>query len=233
MKPEKNAAKISGSHRQSNGGDAGLSFEAELKKLYNKYSDLKVVELEGKHRLKSRRSVLTHVPKGGVGAEIGVFTGLFSEVLVEIIQPKKLFLVDPWAQMHGELYPNWGAYTAHRRLPTLAAKEVVKLRAHYMNTECTIVESLSIDWLNTFKRPFLDWVYLDASHKYDAVMADLHKISSRMLPGGLILGDDCWPESDKLSRGVATALHDFIETTDYEFQHLDEHGQWAISLCNI
>ena len=59
-------------------------------------------EMTTDHRISDRRFLADMLPKGGIGAEIGVFTGLFSTVLLEIARPKKIYFVDPW----------WGELTA-------------------------------------------------------------------------------------------------------------------------
>jgi hypothetical protein len=68
------------------------------------------------------------LPKGGIGAEIGVFTGLFSTVLLEIARPKKIYFVDPWWKAYGRNYPDWGRYTDYGRLSTKAAYEIALRR---------------------------------------------------------------------------------------------------------
>ena len=46
-------------------------------------------------RQKSRRDLLLHsIPKYSIGAEIGVHQGDFSEQILTITKPKKLFLID-------------------------------------------------------------------------------------------------------------------------------------------
>ena len=78
-------------------------------------------------RLEKRRWVLELLPKGGVGVEIGVFRGHFSNLICQIAQPRKLYLVDPWTTL-GETF-GWGkAYTNFDTLPTRVARE--DARAH-------------------------------------------------------------------------------------------------------
>jgi len=43
-----------------------------------------------------RQCVLDRLPQHSVGAEIGVYKGEFSEMLVGELHPKKLHLIDPW-----------------------------------------------------------------------------------------------------------------------------------------
>ena len=44
-----------------------------------------------------RKFLLEMMPKHSVCAEIGVSQGLFTEEILEVVQPKKLHLIDPWA----------------------------------------------------------------------------------------------------------------------------------------
>ena len=43
-----------------------------------------------------REQLLHFLPKGGVGAEVGVAEGAFSAPLLEIAAPTRLHLIDPW-----------------------------------------------------------------------------------------------------------------------------------------
>ena len=44
----------------------------------------------------TRTDILDLIPKGGIFAEIGVFTGDFSEEILNRISPDILYLVDIW-----------------------------------------------------------------------------------------------------------------------------------------
>ena len=44
-----------------------------------------------------RKFLLEMMPKNSVCAEIGVNQGQFSKEILEVVQPKKLHLIDPWA----------------------------------------------------------------------------------------------------------------------------------------
>src|SRR5829696_286727 len=68
-------------------------------------------------RSRKRDFLSQYVAKGGVGAELGVFWGHFSEVLLSDFQPRTLFLVDLW-DLQGEFFPDRGAYTDFGRLRT-------------------------------------------------------------------------------------------------------------------
>ncbi len=42
------------------------------------------------------------LPKGGVGAELGVWKGEFSVRLLKGAKPRQLYLIDPWRQLEQE-----------------------------------------------------------------------------------------------------------------------------------
>jgi len=46
-----------------------------------------------------RRWILDYVPEGTIGAEVGVFRGHFSELILRRQKPKKLYLIDPWRKL--------------------------------------------------------------------------------------------------------------------------------------
>lgn len=197
-------------------------------KLDSLYQEVAIAEFSGKHRIEQRKHLLRLIPKGGVGAEIGVFTGLFSEVLAEICQPKKIFLVDPWDKLHGSHYPNWGGYTNNVRVPTDGAKLAVKIRSKEMSCKSKIVCDYSGEFLGSLKKGSLDWVYLDANHEESSVMNDLNSIHNVIKDDGIISGDDCWISNDMRPNGVYLAISRFCSEKKYRIVHLDAFGQWAI-----
>src|SRR5512141_3080259 len=48
------------------------------------------------HPTKGRRWLLEMLPKGSVGAEIGVWRGDFSALIIDVVRPHLLHLIDPW-----------------------------------------------------------------------------------------------------------------------------------------
>lgn len=196
--------------------------------LYEKYPELELVEKSGHHRLDVRKGVLRHAPRNSIGAEIGVFTGLFSDVLAEEIPSERIYLVDPWSKLHGSHFPDWGHYSANIALSTEVAKEAALWRAKTAHSECIIVEDFSTDWLNRFSKPFLGWVYLDAKHSYEAVMEDLFAIEKCLLPDGTIMGDDMWIPGKQGISAVYFAVRTFCQKMGFDVIHIDQHGQWAI-----
>lgn len=204
----------------------------DMSALYRAYPSLEKVERADIHRINGRRQIVSMIPKNKVGAEIGVFTGVFSEFLMAKTRPKRLTLIDPWEKAHGALFPKWGEYTAQGTLETEAARKAVEFRAAKLPGKVSVVTDFSTNWLSEQAFGSLDWVYLDATHKYENVLDDLRAIEPALSDDGLVLGDDCWTDPKAPHFGVFRAVRDFCSEGAFEIFRIDHHGQWAIRRKN-
>ncbi len=205
------------------------ALKIDMTQMYRSHPLLKQVEMGGRHRLTKRRHILQLVPEGKIGAEIGVYTGMFAEVLDRDLSPKKLYLIDPWHLLHGECYPNWGGYSANVALPTKAALDAVTFRAEKFDSDCVVVQAFAEDWLSDNRSLQLDWAYVDGSHNYDEVLELLMSLDKVVARNGIIIGDDCWVTKDGKMSEVFYAIRDFTRKKNYQFIRMDGHGQWAIT----
>lgn len=116
------------------------------------------------------------------GAEIGVYKGDFSRWLCK--GGLELYSIDPWLAYEGYVYDK-----VHRqeRQETLYASAKEKL-APYHN--CHIIRKTSMEALNYFEDESLDFVYIDANHKFKYVVEDIHEWSKKVRKGGIISGHD-------------------------------------------
>jgi len=200
-----------------------------MSEVYALHSALKEVEAAVDHRISQRSRIVQMIPPSSIGAEIGVFTGVFSEYLAKKATPKTLFLVDPWSRAFGEFYPNWGKYTAFGTLTCAAGEAAARYRAERCTGRIEVVVDSGENWLRSMPSELsLDWVYLDAAHKFDAVLADLTAISTRLARGGLIFGDDCWTNRDSKHFGVFCAVQEFCRIKPFEIVRIDHDGQYAL-----
>jgi len=175
-------------------------------------------------RLQARRWVLDHVPKGGTGAEIGVFRGHFSEMICEIARPGLLYLVDPWS-IDRETF-GWGReYTDFGRLRTADARdEAIARTARHPRTRTIVIEDYYPACAARITHP-LDFAYLDASHGQASTLRELER---QIRPDGIILGDDWTHQRDHQHHGVFLAVAEFIRTAPWEVIQAGPGGQWAI-----
>lgn len=187
-------------------------------------------ELGIDHRVRARRFIAELVPKGGVGAEIGVFTGLFSAMLLDVARPRLFHAVDLWWEAFGEHYPDWGAYTAHGRLSTRAAHAAAtrRIARHARGAEWHMVVEYSAVWLAGLPRHHLDWAYLDTGHTFEGTREELALLASRLRPGGVLIGDDWDDNPASPHHGVSLAARNAIGAGAFELIGTYPFKQYAL-----
>jgi hypothetical protein len=186
-------------------------------------------ELLAKHRVAERCFLLDYIQAGSVGAELGVFTGLFSSVLARQAKVRQVTFVDPWWLAFGETYPSWGAYTAHGALSTRVAHQLATRRVARPGLPGRIIEpAFSYDWLQAQPDYSLDWVYLDSTHTYEGTKAELELLDAKIKPDGVILGDDWQQNRAARHHGVCLAVNEFVKACDFEFALSGVATQWVL-----
>src|SRR4029450_3889957 len=167
---------------------------------------------------------------GTVGAELGVFTGLFAQAILETVRPAVLHLVDPWWLAYGELSPDWGASPAGGTLPTRVAHAAAVARTEAAGGECEVHVhvSTSAAWLRSLPDASLDWAYVDSTHYYRETLQEVTLVQHKLRPDGIVLGDDWRPEPSDAHHGVFRAVHELVRAGLWDVLRADEHAQWAL-----
>lgn len=147
---------------------------------------------------------------GRVGVEVGVWKGDFSRALLRPPSAFVLHLVDPWAtaasrQGHQALDLRHANQTVHER--NYAA--VKALRDTLSPGRVVLHANLSLGAAATFAPASVDFVYLDADHRREAVERDLAAWWPTLTPDGALLGHDYGPAC-LLHRCVRGAVNDFV-----------------------
>lgn len=197
----------------------------DMSPIYMKYPLLEEVENFVDPRFERRRAILYHAPRNKRGAEIGVFTGQFSEMLVDILSPTEFHAIDPWFSLYGDYFPNWGEYSAHGKLETRAGYEAAIHRTERFKG-VNVVAKPALEWIETVEPGTLDWVYVDSTHQYESTLAELNALANVLADDGVILGDDCWPNRAHHHYGVYRAVRDFVRANNFEMLEI-AGGQWA------
>jgi methyltransferase family protein len=187
-------------------------------------------ELRYNHRVAERTFILDFIPPNSVGAELGVFTGLFSSLIARNRKIARVTFVDPWWEAFGEFYPDgWGRYSDFGRLRTRDAYETARARVARAKLPNRFVEvGTSYDWLESQPDETLDWVYLDTSHKYEGTQRELKLLNRKMKYDGVIIGDDWYPDQDHRHHGVYLAVNEFIKSSDFELALPSHNFQWIL-----
>lgn len=134
----------------------------------------------------NRNELLNYFPKKMRIAELGVFAGEFSEIILRSLEPSELFLVDifPESIVSGDKNGN---NIIHMNL----ADHYNVLLAKYKNIpKVRIIKSNTFEFLNSLDDYYLDLVYIDADHSYNAVKSDLELSLKKVKKNGMILGHD-------------------------------------------
>lgn len=136
-----------------------------------------------------------------VGAEVGVFGGYFSEVLLKNIPNLELTCVDVWG---------WGKYQR-------AEEECLARLAPY---NVRIIKNYSVEAAKEVDDNSLDFVYIDAAHDYENVKADLKAWAPKVKVGGIIAGDDFY-DFPSGKGGVMRAATEFTSHYQYNLRLTD------------
>ncbi len=121
-------------------------------------------QLDGAALLNDRGELLRRLPTGGRVCELGTFRGDFARQILDVVQPEELHLVDVTFE--------------NCRQDVL---EDPRVRRH---------ETMTTTYLAAADTPDFDWIYVDADHAYDAVVADIAAAKGRVKPGGLLVFND-------------------------------------------
>ena len=160
--------------------------------------------LDGAVLLPDRFAMVETFPHG-VGAEIGVAFGDFSEKLLP--RASKLYLIDNW---EGERYGPGKKIVEDKFAAEIARKQVVLLRGK------------SVDMMKRIPDHSLDWIYIDSDHSLPTTRSELKLALAKVKPDGVIAGDDFSVGNPRkgLPYGVITAVHEFCLEHGWKFTHL-------------
>lgn len=176
----------------------------------------------------ARMKLLKRLPKGSTGAEIGTYMGAFASQIVEHVQPKTLYLIDPWiAQFSEDQVGSW--YETVEQDYMDSVHDMVKQRFSDLNgpTDIIILRDYSSSALATLPDGCLDWCYIDGDHAYPAVRNDLELGFAKVRSGGFISGDDHEIVDQWWKDNVVRAVREFVDAYPVDFV-MNEGAQFLL-----
>lgn len=157
-----------------------------------------------------RRSMLSKMPKGGVCVEVGVWRAEFSTILKDVLSPKQLYLIDPWAVQDDAAGGASLAGAKDREKMDLIHDQVAtKFASEIADGAVTIIRDYSAPALAKFDDASIDFTYLDGDHSFEGVLADLDALFPKLKPGGVVMLDD-YHQKGWWGDGVIRALNTFV-----------------------
>jgi len=128
------------------------------------------------------------------GAEVGVKQGVYSEILCKANPNINLYSIDGW-----EVYVD-SIYGSEEDLNSWYSETKEKLSI-YPNSR--VVKGFSMDVVKTFEDNSLDFVYIDANHRYKFIYEDLTEWAKKVKIGGIISGHDfLFSHNCKVSKAI-------------------------------
>ena len=115
-----------------------------------------------------------------VGAEVGVQSGRFSEVICKKNPGVKLYAIDPWTP-YADITSN------QEEIDAFEAETRTRLEPY----KSEIMKMTSLEAADRIEDDSLDFVYIDGNHDFINVTQDLHAWSPKVRSGGIISGHDC------------------------------------------
>lgn len=152
-----------------------------------------------------------------VGVEVGVLRGRLSEYLLTKHLGITLHMVD-WWQAFAEDDPVRSWSIAHQEPCAQQSAEQVEDNYHAaravaarFGARAVIHRGKSVDVAAEFADASLDFVFIDADHRYEAVVADIAAWFPKVKPGGWVGGHDYG--TPELGGEVSRAVDEFIKRT--------------------
>ena len=160
----------------------------------------------------TRNEMLDTLPKNLVIAELGVFKGEFSEIIIDRCNPKELVLIDLWGEdkiMSGDVDGNNVQKFDGSKLYTLV------LDKFSQNKNVVIHKNYTTNALSEYPDDYFDMIYIDADHSYSGCKADLEIAYKKVKHNGYIMGHDYEQNFEKSKNlykfGVNQAVNEFCE----------------------
>jgi hypothetical protein len=169
--------------------------------------------------LPNREAWLATIPEGSTIAEIGVANGDFSEAILRLSKPDRLYLVDAWHTLR--FAPGF------ERVSLRFGEEIKSGRVE-------IRRGYSTDVLRMFAHGSLDIVYIDTTHAYALTAEELALCEPLIKPHGRIAGHDYCEVNAVMGQpyGVIQAVHEFCLARNWVFDALSlaPDGHMSFSL---
>jgi len=174
-------------------------------------------------KIKDRLALAKHV-SGIVGprpriVEVGVLKGHFVSNYRKFFKDPFIYLVD-----------SWKSERLYRGQPCDSYNATAMRVRNWENV--SIVKADSLKAAEQFEDNSLDWVYIDADHRYESVKKDLEAWWPKVREGGIMSGHDfdrITPDKDPSLFGVKKAVVEFFGEGCFDTTNERNYNSWYIT----
>lgn len=140
-----------------------------------------MINIENRNQLPQ---LFESVRKNNKGVEVGTFKGEYSKEILKTWNGK-LYLVDVWRELNNADYNDSSNQREYQKIITECCNNI-------KNNEdrCFMIRSDSKNAAELFDDETLDFVYIDANHKYEYVKQDIELWFPKVRKGGIVTGHD-------------------------------------------
>jgi len=180
--------------------------------------------------ISERENLVSFLPQGAVGAEIGVAHGDFSEVLLDRARPARLHLIDPWSHLEADdldavTYLEGISRSAGSFGPpadnTHGEEQYRAVQQRFAGRrEVVYSRQFSYKVAREFPDRYFDFVYIDGNHTYEYVLQDLVDFAPKIKDDGLLMGHDFFEDAfaSEQHYGVIDAVHRFLRRAGEDYR---------------
>lgn len=156
-----------------------------------------------------------------VGAEIGVFEADHAKAMMDTLDMKKLYLVDPY-----ESYVDYGVDDKNDYKVLIKARKTAERKMVPYGDKIEFIQTRSLDALDKIPEG-LDFVYIDGNHEYEFVKQDIEAYYPKVRNGGVVGGHDIQNGFCSEHDGVLQAFVEFVNKKNLK-PHIWVPDWWII-----
>ncbi|MBI4663443.1 MAG: tetratricopeptide repeat protein [Verrucomicrobia bacterium] len=159
--------------------------------------------------------VLNQLELKGVGVEVGVQEGRFSERILRHWEGQRLYSVDPWREFASSEYVDI-ANASQAEQDRFYQRTIKRLMPFQRRS--TIWRLTSQEAAGLLPDESLDFCYIDADHSYEGVQRDLRLWFPKVKPGGVLAGHDYVQDGEYRfgTFGVQRAVREFVQASNLQ-----------------
>ena len=198
-----------------------ISSIQNLKYFSKKLTENEIIDIlsDFKHRIFprpfERLSNLRDRGEGLIGVEIGVAGGEHALSLLETLEIKKLYLVDPY-----DLYDEYEEGKSHYGIDQLSLSQteiICRNNLKKFENRLVWIKKLSSEAVSDISEK-VDFVYIDGNHQEEFVVKDIENYIRLLKNSGVIGGHDYYNGFQREHDGVVRAVTNFMKHSKFQLR---------------